>query len=144
MGRWKLMVSSTVFHQVPIRSSPLTHWEILETTKANMEDHPDKFGRLFQTIEADEDSIPSLTTFDIAVVKFGHTTVFEVLEKAMKPLNDYCKESNLCPFMIAASYKESPACVINHLLRGDLSWVNSCTISSLEGNMPMNKKTRIK
>ena len=50
----------------------------------------------------------SLTNFDLAVVKFGHYTVFEILEKAMKPMNDYCKESNLSPFMIAASYKESP------------------------------------
>ena len=106
-----------------------------------MQEHPEEFGYLFQTIEADEDSIPSLTTFDIAVVKFGHTTVFEVLEKAMKPLNDYCKESNLFPFMIAASYKKSDVGVINHLLGRDLSWVNSCI--SLEGSAPKHKKVRI-
>ena len=103
--------------------------EFLATTKANMQDHPEKFGCLFQTIEVDEDSVPSLANFDLAVVKFGQNTVFEVLEKAMKPVNDYCKESNLCPFMIAASYKESPVCVINHLLRRDLSWVNDCISS---------------
>ena len=32
----------------------------------------------------------------------------QALEKAMKPVNDHCKESNLCPFMIAVSYKENP------------------------------------
>ena len=89
--------------------------------------------------DSDEDSILSWTNFDLAVVKFGQSTVFEVLEKAMKPVNDYCKESNLCPFMIAASYKNSPVCVINHFLRSDLSWVNSY-ISSLEGKAPKNEK----
>ena len=114
--------------------------EFLATTKAIMQEHPEEFGYLFQTIEADEDSsIPSLTTFDIVVLKFGHATVFEVLEKAMKPLNDYCKESNLFPFMIAASYKESDVGIINHLLRRDLSWVHSCIIS-LEGSAPKHKK----
>ena len=112
----------------------------LETTKANMQEHPEEFGCLFQTIEVDEDSVPSLTNFDLAVVKFGQKTVFKVLEKAMKPLSDYCKDSNLCPFMIAASFKESPVCVINHLLRRDLSWVHSFTISRMEGNAPKNKK----
>ena len=118
--------------------------ELLATTKENMQNHPEDFGRLLQTIEADEDSVPSLTNFDHAVVKFGQDTVFKVLEKAMKPLSDYCKEYNLCPFMIAASYKESPVCVIHHLLCRDLSWVNSCTISSMEGNAPKTKKIRIK
>ena len=119
--------------------------EFLATTKANMQDHPEQFGSLFQTIEADEDSTQhvSLTNFDLAVVKFGHDKVFEVLEKAMKPMNDYCKESNLCPFIIAASCKESTVCAIYHLLRRDLSWIN-IWISSLEGNTPKKKKIRIK
>ena len=43
----------------------------------------------------------------------------------MEPVNDYCKEFNLRPFMIAASYKESPVCAINHLLRRDISWVKN-------------------
>ena len=38
--------------------------EFLETTKAIMQEHPEEFGYLFQTIEADEDSVPSLTTFN--------------------------------------------------------------------------------
>ena len=117
--------------------------EFLATTKANMQEYPEECGSLFQTIEADGDSLEnailSLTNFDLAVVKFGQSTVFEVLEKAMKPVNDYYKESNLCPFMIAASYKNSPVCVINHFLLSDLSWVNSY-ISSLEGKAPKNEK----
>ena len=119
--------------------------EFLAITKSNMQDHPEECGCLFQTIEADEDSVLYFTNFDLAV-KFGHYTVFEVLKQAMKPVNDYCKESNLYPFIIAASYKdkESPVCVINHLLCRDLSWVNSSTISSMKGNAPKNKKMRIK
>ena len=97
--------------------------EFLAITKSNMQGHPEEFGCLFQTIEADEDSVLYLTNFDLAVVNFGHYTVFEVLKKATKPVNDYCKESNLYRFIIAASYKdkESPVCVINHLLCRDLS-----------------------
>ena len=146
MGRWQLMESSTVpgipenANQVlaidPIR-------EFLETTKTNIQEHPEEFGSLFQTIGADENSVLSLTNFDLAVVKFGQNTVFEVLDTAMKPVNDFCKESNLCSFMVAASYKESTVCVINHSLRRDVSWVHNC-MSSLEGNAPKNKKLRIK
>ena len=124
--------------------------EFLETNKANMQDHPEQFGCLFQTIEADEDSNEDskeeaaqfLTNFDLAVDKFGQKIVFEVLEKSMKPVSEYCRESNLYPFMIAASYKDSPVGVVNHLLRRDLSWLNSY-ISSLEGSAPKNKKIRI-
>ena len=119
--------------------------EFLETTKANMEDHPDKFGRLFQTIEAGEDSVPrvSLTNFNHAVIKFGQDTVFEILDKSMQPINDFCTKSNLFPFLIAASCEQSTVGAINHLLSRDLSWMNSC-ISSLEGNASKNKKRRMK
>ena len=79
-------------------------------------------------MEADEDSVVrTLTNFDLAVVKFGHNKVFEVLDKSMmNPMNAFCTESNLCPFMISAAYKESTVCVINHFLRRDLSWLNEC------------------
>ena len=97
--------------------------EFFTTTKANMQEYVEEFGSLFQTaIEADGDSsqhVP-LTNFDHAVVKFGHCKVFEIMEKSLKPVNDYS------PFMLVASYSESSVCVINHLLRRDLSWVNSC------------------
>ena len=108
-------------------------------TKTNMEEHPEAFGSLFQTIEAEENYVQSFTNFDHAVIKFGQSKVFEALEKSMEPINDFCKESNHCPFMIAASYKNSPVCVINHFLLSDLSWVNSY-ISSLEGKAPKNEK----
>ena len=69
--------------------------EFLATTKSVIQDHQEEFGSFFQTFEADEDSeedsMLSLTNFDLAVVKFGHCTVFEVLENAMKPVHDYCK-----------------------------------------------------
>ena len=120
--------------------------EFLATTKANIQEHPEEFGSLFQTvpIEAERDStILSLTNFDVAVVKFGRNKVFQVLEKAMEPMNPYCNEY-LWPFLIAASYKDNnPACAINHLLHRNFSWVNS-SISSLKGNTPKNKKIRIK
>ena len=108
MGRWQLMESSTVpgipenANQV-LATDPIR--EFLETTKTNIQEHPEEFGSLFQTIGADENSVLSLTNFDLAVVKFGQNTVFEVLDTAMKPVNDLCKESNLYSFMVAASYK---------------------------------------
>ena len=110
-----------------------------------MQEHPEEFGSFFQrTIEADEDSgvhATSLTNFDIAVIKFGQNKVFEVLEKHMTPINDYCKESNLCPFMLVASQKESALCAIHHLLRRDLSWVNECITSlELEGKSMKKRK----
>ena len=118
--------------------------EFLETTKAHMEDHPEKFGLLFQTIEADV-SVPrvSLSNFDHAVVKFGQNEVFEAMEKSMKPINAFCKKYNLFPFLIAASCKESNLDAIHHLLRHNPSWVNS-VIGSLEISAPKNKKRRVK
>ena len=111
--------------------------EFLETTQTNMEDHPDKFGFLFQKIiEVGEGSAvqESLTKFDHAIVKFGgQKEVYEVLETAMKPVNVYCKETNLCPFMIVAScaYKETiTLSATNQMLRRDLSWMNNCTSNS--------------
>ena len=106
--------------------------EFLETISANMEEHPETFGFLFQTIEVNPKKKLSKTHFDHAVVKFGQKKVFEVLDQAMKPVNVYCQETNLFPFMIVASYKESTLSAINHLLCRDLSWVNNCT-RSLEG-----------
>ena len=116
-----------------------------ETTKANMEAHPETFEFLFQKITNLGESSAlheSQTNFDHAIVKFGQKQVYEVLEKSMKPVNIYCKEANLFPFMIVASYKEtSTLSAINHLLRHDLSWVSNCT-SSLEGKIPTDKKRK--
>ena len=118
--------------------------EFLAATKAKMQEHPGEFGSLFQIIEADEDStLPtSLTNFDHAVLKFGHNKVFEILEKCIQPVDDYCEVSNLYPLVIAASCKESRVCVINHLLCRDLSWLNSC-IGSLEGNDRKKKRRKL-
>ena len=116
--------------------------ELLATTKASMQEYPEKFGSLFQKIEANEDSPPhaSLTNyFDLAFVKFGYSKVIEIMEKCIKPVDGFCIASNLCPFMIAASCKESRVCVINHLLRCDLSWVNNC-VGSLKGSESKKKK----
>ena len=113
------------------------------TTKITMEEHPEELGLFFQTTEV-ESSENSKTNFDHAVVKFGQNKVFEVLDKFMKPVNDLCKESNLYPFMIVASYKESAVCAINHSLRNDLSWVYNFnfTSSAEEGNVQHNHKQR--
>ena len=67
-----------------------------------------------------------------AVVKFGREKVIEVLDEYMTPVNDFCRHSNLCPFMIVASYKESSVCDIYHFLRQDLSWVNGIDKHSVE------------
>ena len=79
---------------------------------------------------------------EVSVVKFGQKQVHEVLEKSMKPVNVYCKEANLFPFMIVASYKEtSTLSAINHLLRHDLSWVNNCTSSLWQNTNGQKAKT---
>ena len=67
----------------------------------------------------------SRINLDHAVVKFGKKKAIEALEKHMQPMNDYCKRSNLCLFMIVASYKESSVCTIYHFLCQDISsWVS--------------------
>ena len=110
--------------------------DFLETTKTNIEDHPEKFGRLFQTVvveKADANSglpgyrvvpvPPTYTHFSHAVDKFGENKVFGVMEKSMKPINDFCTKSNdyLCPIMIAASCEMSTVGAIYHLIHRDLS-----------------------
>ena len=70
--------------------------------------------------------------------------MFDVSDKYMhmKSVNDFCKEPNLCPLMLVASYQESPICAINHLLRIDLSWLNNCIV--LGGSVLANKKRKHK
>ena len=58
---------------------------------------------------------------DHAVLKFGQEKVIQVLDIHMKPVNDFCRRSNLCPFLIVASYKESSVSAIYHFLCQDLS-----------------------
>ena len=141
------MASDGVIYSIPTGAKQILAidpWgEFLETTNSNMEEyHPQKFGLLFHINEVVENSALSLTNFDHAVVRFRQKKVFEVLEKAMKPVNVYCQEHNLCPFMILTSYKETGTLsVINHLLRRDLSWVDTYR-STLEGNALLHKKRK--
>ena len=118
--------------------------EFSVTTKANMEDHPEEFGFLFQIVKELEISLLFLTNFDLASIKFGQKKVLEVLEESMKPVNDCCKESNLYPFMIVADEESwSPLYAIYYLLRRDLSWVKvNNHFSSLEGKALMNAKRK--
>ena len=130
-----------VIYCIPDRSNQvlaIDPWgEFLEGTKADMKAHPERFGYLFyesfHAIEVNDDSDDDSvqTHFDHAVLKFGQKKVFEVLDQAMKPVNVYCQETNLFPFMIVAYYG-STLSAINHFLCRDLSWVDNCT-SSLKG-----------
>ena len=68
------------------------------------------------------------TFFDCAVTKFGIDKVFEVLEEYMPRVDRVCSQSNLYPFMIAASYENSALSVIYYLLRRHPSLLDhSCT-----------------
>ena len=76
--------------------------------------------------------------------------MFDVLDKYMhmESVNDFCKESNLCSFIIllVVSYQETLTCAINHLLRIDLSWLNNCMIvlgGSVLGNKNRKHKSSI-
>ena len=84
-------------------------------TKTNMEEHPEELGFLFRINGTDTAS--NRTNFDSAVTKFGVHKVFEIVQKCLPPANEVCVVSRLYPFMIAASYKESPLSVIYFLLR---------------------------
>ena len=120
--------------------------EFSMTLKNNIKEHPQELGFLFQMNEEKNDvDALSQTIFDHAVVKFGQEKVLEVLEKytKMRPIQDFCKESNLYSFMIVASYKESAVSAINHLLRRELSWVNySCASTCLFEDTALTNKKR--
>ena len=87
-------------------------------TKANMEEHPEEFGFLFQINATDNnrdnDAPPNRTNFDCAVTKFGMQKVLEIVQEHLPPAEEVC---GLYPFMLAASYKESPLSVVYVLLR---------------------------
>ena len=93
-------------------------------TKTNMEENPEKFGFLFQinaennntetNTDTDTDTLANRTNFDCAVTKFGMQKVVEIVQEHMPPSNEVC---GLYPFMLAASYKESPLWIVYVLLR---------------------------
>ena len=90
-------------------------------TKANMEEHPEEFGFLFQNnakgnnSDTDTDILSNRTNFDCAVTKFGMQTVLEIVHEYLPPAAKEVR--GLYPFMLAASYKESPLSVVYLLLR---------------------------
>ena len=133
MRRWQLIESSTVFQEVPTSSGRC--WRQTKQTCWTIQ----------RNSEADEETVlrVSLKTINHAVAKFGENKVFEIMKECMKPIDDFCKEPSLFPFLIAASCEKSTVGVIHLLLCRDLSWVNSCS-NIFEGNAPKNKKRRMK
>ena len=103
--------------------------------KNSMEEHPEQLGCLFQP----SNDIPEVTNFDRVVTKFGRKKVLEALEDCMTPVDQSCADSNLYPFMIAASYENSDISVIYQLLRQTPSFVN-CTHRASHDSMRVNKR----
>jgi len=102
-------------------------------TKANMEEHPEELGFLFRINDAnanntdtdtdtDTDALSNQTNFDCAVTKFGMQKVLGIVQEHMPPAKEVC---GLYPFMLAASYKESPLCAVYVLLRQVPFLINS-------------------
>ena len=50
-------------------------------------------------------------------MKFGMQKVLEIVQEHITPASEVCVVCGLCPFMIAASYKERPLSVVYFLLR---------------------------
>ena len=100
--------------------------EFSMNVKTNMNGHLESLKFLFQI--SDSDKASTQTFFDCAVTKFGIDKVFEVLEEYMPRADRVCSQSNLYPFMIAASYENSALTVIYYLLRRHPSLLDhSCT-----------------
>ena len=94
--------------------------EYVFSLKEKAKKYPEQLGCIFHP----SDDIPHKTNFDRAVTKFGQKKVFEVLDQCMPPADEICAASNLYPFLIAASYKNSCVSIIYHLLRQIPSFVN--------------------
>ena len=109
---------------------PLREFSVV--TKTNMEEHPAELGFLFRInakdnnpdtdTDTDTDTLSNQTNFDCAVTKFGMQKVLEIVQEHMPPVNEVC---GLYPFMLAASYKESPLWIVYVLLRQVPSLINS-------------------
>ena len=83
-----------------------------------------------------------LLIFDSAVMKFGRQKVLEIVQEHVPPANEVCAVSSLYPFMIAASYKESPLSFVDFLLRQVPSLMNSNSNSAV-GNTNLKCKRSI-
>ena len=115
---------------------PLKEYTI--SLKNNMEEHPKQFGYIFQP----SDDIPDKTSFDRAVIKFGLNKVLEVLDECMSPADQACAESNLYPFMIAASYKSSNLSAIYHMLRQVPSLASASSVAATSYTSQSRKKRK--
>ena len=82
--------------------------------QAEMEQYPEELGRLFRKKHED-----SKTTYECAVTKFGIEKVSEVIQDCI-PSSVVISGSHLPSFIVAATYKNSPVCIIYYLLRKNL------------------------
>ena len=109
--------------------------------KKSIEEHPENLGCIFQPSY----DIPNETNFDRAVTKFGRNKVLELLEDCMPPAEEVCAVSNLYPFMIAASYKNSDLFMVYSLARQAPSFANCIKQMSHSGSsdtIRANKKRK--
>ena len=98
-------------------------------TKTNMEEHPEELGFLFRI--NDSDTTSNRTYFDCTSTTFGIQKVLEIVQEHMPPANEVCAVCGLYPFMIAASFKESPLSVVYVLLRQVPFLINSKSNSAV-------------
>ena len=131
-------------HEQTRKSSKLSHQTKMDHNNAAPHKYKTRYkavGKFVQKIRSkkvfDKHTKPTLhqvckINCNHAVAKFGREKVIEVLDEHMTPVNDFCKRSNLCPFMIVASYEESSVSEIYHFLRQDRSWVNGIDKRSVE------------
>ena len=119
------LASDGVIYCIPNRAGRILSidpWkEFRSSIKMNIQGHQEQLGYLFHL----SDDIPNETNFDRAVTKFGHKRILKWLEECLPPPDRLCTGSNLYPFMILASCKESDVSVIYHFLRQVPSFVNS-------------------
>ena len=109
----------------------------MSSMKENMEKQPEDLGYIFHP----SDDMPNETNFDRAITKFGYKQVLKVLEDCLPPADRLCKVSNLYPFMLAASWKESDISLIYQLLRKVPSLV-SCFRNHVSHNIYSGKKLK--
>ena len=72
-------------------------------------------------------------------MKFGMQKVLKIMQEHMQPADEMFVVCGLYPFMIAASYKESPLSVVYCLLRQVPSLIK-CNSNSAVGNTKLKRK----
>ena len=142
--KWKggCLASDGIIYYFPTNGTRILSidpWkEYTSSLENKMLQHPEQLGCIFHP----SDDMPTDTNFDRAVTKFGHEKVLKELEGCMPPADEVCVISNLYPFMIAASYKESDISVIYQLLRQVPSFVHCIEIKHIDHSMLMVKKRK--